>query len=155
MARVQVKQPDVSLNATFRILFLMLVLIQIAWIMLFAYFLHYFQKLKEVGCKCAIGWRSKVLQVVMLSMIGLLVLQMALRGKYGGVLSLVQFLLVITFIVVTRQFLHATRSTQCVCAQTTAFRALDIVNIIMIFMLVLMLLRTFAGIFLAYMFAKK
>jgi len=114
--------------------------LQTLWIVLIAYFVYYFQRLEAIKCKCAISWRSNVLRGVLIAMILLLVLKMFLRGQYGVLLYILHIALVLTFIVVSRQFLIKTRSLRCDCAKVPAFRVLDIVNIIMIFLLALVVI---------------
>jgi hypothetical protein len=129
-------------NATIHAVMLVTLIQQILWIVLFSYFLYYFQYLKAIQCKCAIGWRNSVLQAVLIGMILMFVLRMYLRGQRVVLLSIIQFAMIITFIIVSRQFLNKTRNMNCECAYVRAFRVLDIVNIIMIFLLVLALLSS-------------
>jgi len=132
--------PSSGMQVGIHTLMLMSLFQQVVWIVLCAYFIFYFQHLESIRCKCATGWRNDVLRTVLIALIVLVVLRMYMRGALGVVLTLVEAALLLTFVIVSRQFLSKTLSMQCECAQVPAFRVLDIVNIIMIYLMVFGLL---------------
>jgi hypothetical protein len=146
MAVVAVVQGSRTASSVFRLsagihsAMLVALFLQTLWIVLIAYFVYYFQHLEAIKCKCAISWRSNVLRGVLIAMILILVLKMFLRGQYGFLLYILHIALVLTFIVVSRQFLSQTHRLRCDCAKVPAFRVLDVVNIVMIFLFALVVI---------------
>lgn len=144
-----------DLNSNVRAMYLIALMLQIAWIVMLAYFLHYFVQLKQSECTCALSWRTTLLRALLAGMIVILVLNLFLRGSYMNILSILQFAVVVTFIVVAFQFSRSVRRDGCYCAQTTAFRVLDIVNMVMLIVLSLSIIVQVARLVLVYMFSKS
>jgi len=148
-------QFDKDFKAPVRAMYLITLMVQIAVIVLFAYFIHYFKQLKQEQCTCALSWRTKLLQFVLMGMILIMVARMFLRGKWDNILSMVALIMSLTFILVTFQFSMKVRKDQCECAMTPAFRVLDIVNMVQVFLLMLYLFFYVVGMILVYLYARK
>lgn len=146
---------EAQLKTAERTYYLLYVMFQIAFIVLFSYFLFYFHKLKKEDCKCALGWRSKTLQVVLAGIVVMLIVNMFYKGKYAKWLRYIDLVLVLVFIVVGFQFSSETRKTQCQCALTPAFRILDIVNMVMLVTLIANLIVYLVTLVMAYAYANK
>lgn len=133
----------------------LLLVLQVTWIVLFAYFIHYFTKLKSSGCLCAVGWRSKAMQMLLIAMIILFVATILLRGRFGLATNYLIIACVLAFVVISYQFVHETRHSHCECAKTRAFRALDIFTIIMMFVFALMLFNVAVNVILTMLMKRS
>lgn len=115
-------------------------------IALWAYFLNYFDDLKDRDCKCGLTTRRTILQVCLgITIAGLVImildstsaftLPMAIATGLGVVLMITS----IVFIITTWQFTARMRRIDCDCAQTTAYKVLSIVNMLQILLIVVMI----------------
>lgn len=102
----------------------------IAMIALNAFFLNYAYQLGHHGCTCAQTWRRKYIEFTLVLFI--LVGAASLVGWRSHVPWVGMLLLAVTiaYVVVTRLFIEDVQDKKCECAQTIAFDALNIVNII-------------------------
>ena len=125
-----------------RALYVIMLMLQITWIVLFSYFIHYFNKLKQDECSCALSWRINFMMGLLAGMVVLIVAKLFLRGKFIRWAALLQGVFAIAFTLIAFQFSKTVRDDQCQCALTPAFRILDIVNMLMVFTLVLTVLNT-------------
>ena len=116
-----------------RILF---VALGIAMFLLNAWFLYYMDQLERSGCKCAQGWKRTFIQFSLIAFILMAVVSTFVNvdGHWFGIAVLFQAL-TIAYVIVTRSFIVEVKSDKCLCAETKAFRVLDIVNMIQLVLL--------------------
>ena len=111
------------------------VLVNVAFILLNAWFLMYVYELEKRGCKCAIGWRRSFMELMMAVYVVMGVV--TCFGPVAPVVSLLLAPLSLIYVIVTRQFINQMDSTACTCAETEAFKVLNVINWIQIGFLVL------------------
>lgn len=133
---------------------------QVAWIVVFAYFLHYFNHMKRTDCKCAAEWRFQYpLRIVLVALILLLTVSILMRGRFGTPLLIIEMLLIIAFTWFSYMFSSRVRNSdnalECNCAKTTAFKALDVINIIILVLLALTVLKVIATMFVLHAYSHK
>lgn len=128
--------------ATFvRVVRIIFILLGLGMIVLNSYFLYYMHQLETHGCKCALGWRRQFIQVSLALFIMLQLVGFAVDWQSHFMwLAIAYQALFISYVFITRSFIHDVRKANCGCATTTPFRVLDYVNIIQIVSLAVMLL---------------
>ena len=115
------------------------VILDIARIVLNAFFLYYTYHLQKSGCSCAMNWRRTFMEVSLFIfvLLGLLRLFGMRRNVWVDMFDAILF---VTYVVITRQFLLMMKRSQCYCARNKTFKWLDIINYLQIVMLCLLLL---------------
>jgi hypothetical protein len=121
-----------------RVIFFVLSLGMIA---LNAWFLYYVDQLEKRGCKCAFGWRRQVMEgslalFIIMSIVSLFV---DWAGHFP-LLSILYMAVLFMYIVVARGFISQMKETHCECAETDAFRVLDVVNWIQLYFVAVVVL---------------
>jgi len=121
---------SVMLVHAMRVLFAALTL---AYLVLNGWFLYYVDRLEHIGCKCAMGWRRQVIETSLALFLLLGVAGLFINWQsHFPFLALIMSAITIMYIVVTRDFIRHVRSSDCECAETTAFETLNIWNWIQI-----------------------
>ena len=112
-----------------------------------AWFLFYVDRLEKRGCKCAMGWRRRFIEVSLLLFVIMQAIGLFVNWQDHFLwLSLAYQLLYISYVFVTREFIQEMKSSACECAETEAFEWLDVVNIIQIALLALALVVVLSGV---------
>ena len=115
---------------------LFFVLLGITMFLLNAWFLYYMDRMERDGCKCAQGWKRSFMQFSLIAFLSMAVVSLFINvsGHWLGVSVLFQAL-TIAYVIVTRSFISDVKSDHCQCAETKAFRVLDLVNMIQLVLL--------------------
>ena len=117
------------------------VVLSLAMIALNAMFLYYMDQLKRDGCKCAMNWRRMFAEgtLALLVVVGLAdMFGYNITNVWVRMLTAVVF---VSYVVITRQFIHMVQETHCSCANSKTFAVLNIVNYIQIAVLCFVLLE--------------
>ena len=134
-----------SLVAIARVVFAVLVVTMIALNM---WFLYYVEQLKAKGCKCALGWRRTFIQASLFLFIALAIVGLFVNWKnYFMWLNLAVTVIFIAYVVITREFIIDVKSASCKCAETAAFKTLDVVNILQIALMVVSVVGNLIALF--------
>jgi TRAP-type mannitol/chloroaromatic compound transport system permease large subunit len=117
------------------------VVIGLGMIALNSWFLYYVDQLERSGCKCAMGWRRSVMEAalalfVLAALVGLFVNWQT----HFPLLALLYMSIVLTYIFVARNFIMEIKETHCDCAQSDAFKVLNVVNWIQLFFVAVLVL---------------
>lgn len=113
------------------------------------WFLYYIDHLQKKGCKCAESWRRSFMEFmlavyVVLFLVGLI---FPINHILVGFLLIAYAILVVTYIVITRQFIDLMSESNCTCAtDSEAFWWLGFINIINIVVLFIIVLFALIGI---------
>jgi hypothetical protein len=97
--------------------------------------LYFIDNLHSNGCQCAENWRRKYIEFMLAVFVILFIAGLVFPvSKYMvGILSLVYFILVVAYIVITRQFIDSLTAAHCTCAtDSNAFWWLGAINILQI-----------------------
>ncbi|GAX85682.1 hypothetical protein CEUSTIGMA_g13096.t1 [Chlamydomonas eustigma] len=106
--------------------------LSVVMLILNAWFLYYVYELEKRGCKCALGWRRTFIEVYLALFFLSIVVGFFLSVDGGKWMALAMSILLLVYVVVTRQFIDQMRQTHCTCAETDAFNWLNIINWIFI-----------------------
>jgi hypothetical protein len=131
----------VWLQAALRLFF---VLLGAAMFLLNAWFLYYMDRLERDGCKCAQGWKRTFIQISLIAFLfmALVSIFVNVEGHWFVVAVLFQAL-TISYVLITRQFITEIKSEQCLCAETPAFKVLDVVNMAQLVLLATSMVAAF------------
>jgi hypothetical protein len=116
--------------------------VSVAYVALNSMFLYYLSSLNRETCACAFNWRrvyvaTSLVVFLAMSVVNAVAASQTQPNGVLSVLSLALFPFVISYVIVTRQYVVGIQDASCECAETTPFRLLKVVNIIQIALLLL------------------
>lgn len=106
-----------------------MILLPLAMLVINAYFLYYMDRLERDGCRCSMGWKRTFIEASLIVWMVAVVVQlfMSIESTWFWIGPLVQ-IIILANIFVTRSFISQIKSEHCKCAETKAFKMLNIVN---------------------------
>lgn len=126
----------------FLVIRLLMILLALAMFALNIWFLVYIDRLKRTGCQCAEGWRRTFMEFMLYVLILLFVVSFFVPNWAMAlpIVFAVYVVLIIFYIVVTRQFIEQIVASNCKCADTDALWWLSLINNIQVVGLFLVVL---------------
>lgn len=118
-----------------------LLLILIIW--LHIYFLWYIDQLKNIGCKCAFGWKRSFIEIALIVIIAAQIWSLFSTKIPVGVRIFVS-LMTLAYIVVARMFINKVKSEGCDCAQTRPLYWMNLYNWVQIAFLIIVFILAMA-----------
>jgi hypothetical protein len=151
-----VARPEESKKASYASAMLMAKLVVfVLWslfLVLNSWFLMYVDRLSTNKCECAMTWHRKVLQGVFTALVvigaTMIILLFTHMLPFFHFIQAVLFIVNIVYIITAFLFVRRIKHEKCACAQTAAFKVINIINIIYIVMIclyVFILLALFAS----------
>jgi hypothetical protein len=117
--------------------------LSVTYVALNSIFLYYLLTLDRQTCGCAFTWRriyvaASLAVVLVLSVTNAIA---ASAGRQGSPLvSFATFVFILSYVVVTRQYITSIESSNCTCAEKPAFKMLKVINYIQIASILLVML---------------
>jgi hypothetical protein len=109
------------------------------FLVLNSWFLMYVDRLASKECKCAHSWHRSVLQGVFVALIltGISTLLFSHMLPFMHIIQGILVIINLVYIVTAFLFVQRIKKENCACAQTTAFKVINFINIVYIILLAL------------------
>lgn len=119
------------------------VLINVLYIVFWAYILTYIMKLEAMGCQCAKDWRREFIKYY-IGFIMILIVSRTVDAwtpeTVPPVFMTIQFVLTIFFVFVVYNYISDLKRNKCACSADVARDVLEIFNMIQMFLLAFVLI---------------
>ena len=112
---------------------LLMTIIQVSYIVLWAFVYAYVVRLETTGCECSYDWKRDFIKVYVIFMIPLML--MRVFDVLPRVVLSITLIFTIFFIIAVYRYIHELREKKCKCSEGTTRDVLEIVNYIQIFLL--------------------
>lgn len=122
-----------------------ILLLSIAFIVLWGFVFMYVRELENIDCKCADDWRKYVIQYFSLVIILVVVLTMFGINIFN-IWGMMYMLLYVGFVIIVFTYIHDLKKKKCECSEATTRNVLEIVNYIQLALIVILfILSLFFG----------
>lgn len=109
------------------------------FLILNSWFLMYVDRLASKECKCAHSWHRSVLQGVFVALIltGISTLLFSHMLPFMHIIQGILVIVNIVYVITAFLFVQRIKKESCACAQTTAFKVINLINILYIILIAL------------------
>lgn len=114
-------------------------LLSIAFIVLWGFVFMYVRELENIDCKCADDWRKYFIQYF--SLVIILVIVLAMFGvNMFNVWGMMYMLLYVAFVIIVFTYIHDLKKKKCECSEAITRTVLEIVNYIQLSLIIILLI---------------